>query len=116
MTFVDHHLAMDYTPLSDAEVADDPSLQDWRTGDAALRATFAAGSFTKAGALVAAIAAHADATDHHPDLELRYPDLVVVTLRSHVTGGVTVADAISARAISRLAAERDATAATSPQR
>lgn len=95
---------MDYTPVTASAAAADPTLEDWRVLAGALRADFVAASFAAAGELAAAIAADADAADHHPDVALRYPGVVAVGLRSHVTGGITRADVASAVRISAIAA------------
>jgi 4a-hydroxytetrahydrobiopterin dehydratase len=99
-----------YTPLSFDEVAASPGLDDWRLITAQLRANFRAGSFQQATALAAAIAAAADAADHHPELDIRYPDQVIVTLTTHHTNGITTADVTLAQQISQLAATAGARA------
>ena len=99
---------MRYTRVTDDEFADMPGLADWRLVDNALHADFRAGSFIAAAALVPAIATAAEAIDHHPDVDLRYPDHVLVVLSTHVTGGITTHDTDLARTISHLAAEAGA--------
>jgi len=94
---------MDYTPVSTEEFSAESALADWRMIGAAAHATFAAGGFSAAAALLLAFAEAADAADHHPDLDLRYPDLVHVVLSSHATGGVTRADVALAGQYSTLA-------------
>jgi 4a-hydroxytetrahydrobiopterin dehydratase len=83
---------------------------DWRVVLGAVEAEFTAGSFEAAGQLIAAIAAAADEADHHPDVGLRYPGRVHVTLTTHHAGGLTTRDVDLARRISALAAEAGATA------
>ena len=85
-------------------------LADWRVILGAIQATYrAGGSFTTAAELAAAIARLADDADHHPDLDLRYPDVVHVTLTTHDARGLTQRDVDLARAISALAATSGAT-------
>jgi 4a-hydroxytetrahydrobiopterin dehydratase len=79
-------------------------LGDWRFVLGSIQADFRAGSFGAAASLVSEVAAAAEATDHHPDVDLRYPDRVRVVLTTHGAGGVTTADVELAREISRLAA------------
>jgi 4a-hydroxytetrahydrobiopterin dehydratase len=98
---------VNYTPVSAAEF-DELGLDDWRYVLNSLRATFRAGSFAAAAALIAAIVDAADAADHHPDIDLRYPDLVTVAVSTHFTGGTTVADTDLAARISALAADAGA--------
>jgi 4a-hydroxytetrahydrobiopterin dehydratase len=101
---------MAYTPLPAHAVSDDTSLDDWRVVLGTIEATFAAGSFPAAAALVAAIVEAAEAMDHHPDLQVRYPGDVRVTLTTHATGGLTTHDVELARTISVLAAAANAPA------
>lgn len=84
--------------LSASEIAE-AELPDWRHVDGALRARFRTGSFAKGLELVNRIGASAETADHHPDIELTYP-AVVVTLSSHDVGAVTIRDVRLARAIS----------------
>jgi len=101
---------MDYTPVTASEFAELEGLDGWRFLFGAIHTELRAGSFPAAGALVAAIADAAEAANHHPDLQVYYPDRVVVRLASHVTGAVTRADVELARTISSLAARAGATA------
>jgi len=78
-------------------------LGHWRFTLGSIRSDFRAGSFAKAGQLVASIAEAAERADHHPDIELRYPDLVRVSLFTHATGSLTSSDVDLARQISSLA-------------
>lgn len=79
-------------------------LDDWRYLLGAVHATFRAGSFTAAAGLVAAIAEAADRAEHHPDVDLRYPDRVHVSVTTHEIGAVSERDEALAVEISRLAA------------
>ena len=88
-------------------------LPDWRIVLSHIEATFATGSFTAAAEFVHAIAAAAEAADHHPDIDLRYPHHVHVSMSTHVAGGLTERDAALATAISALA--RDAGFASEPR-
>jgi len=79
-------------------------LDGWRWLGHQIRTQLRAGSFTEAGRLAAAIAKAADEADHHPAVELRYPDRVLVRLWTHTAGGVTELDVDLARRIDALAA------------
>ena len=85
-------------------------LGDWRYVLGGIRAHFRAGTFPDAAALAVAIADIAEAADHHPDIDIRYPDRVLVLLSTHATGGTSTLDAEVARLISETARQRDATA------
>lgn len=87
-------------------------LDDWRSVLHRLKARFRTGDFATGVALVDRIGAAADAADHHPDVSLTYPE-VIVTLSSHDVGGITSRDIDLARQISGFAAELGATADTS---
>lgn len=87
-------------------------LADWRILFAELHARFETGSFAKGLELVNRIGAAAEESNHHPDIDLSYPR-VVVRLTSHDTGGVTRRDVELARKISGYAAELGAKADTS---
>jgi 4a-hydroxytetrahydrobiopterin dehydratase len=99
-------------PLTAADVSSRP-LPDWRYLLGRIEATFRCGTFGAAGTLVAAIADAADAADHHPDVDVRYPDVVHVALTTHAAGAEpTELDVALAAAISDLA--RDAGARSEP--
>ena len=80
-------------------------LDDWRVVLRRAEAVFRAPGFSAAAAFVGLVAAAADAADHHPDVDLRYPGRVHVTLTTHAVGGLTNLDVDLARRISRLAAD-----------
>ena len=94
---------MRYTPVSSEELAASEGLDDWREVLRAIHARFRCGDLASAAALVARIVDAANEADHHPDLDLRYPDVVRVVLTTHATGGITTADVDLARHISALA-------------
>jgi 4a-hydroxytetrahydrobiopterin dehydratase len=94
---------MTYETVSAAEFDASAGLPDWRYLLGAIEATFTAGSFGAAGSFVEQIAAAADATNHHPDVDLRYPGRVHVVLMTHAVDGLTTADVELARTISSLA-------------
>jgi 4a-hydroxytetrahydrobiopterin dehydratase len=97
------------TSLSPDEIARTDGLDDWRYVLGSISASFAFGSFTAAAQFVAAVAEAADEADHHPDVDLRYPGRVQVTLSTHVRGSVTDLDVALARVVSALASAGGAT-------
>jgi 4a-hydroxytetrahydrobiopterin dehydratase len=94
---------MEYQQVRPDEFAALDGLDDWRYALGAIHADFRAGSFPAAAALVVAIADAAEAAVHHPDIDVRYPDRVRVTLTTHAVLGLTTLDVELARTISRLA-------------
>ncbi|MGA8245873.1 MAG: 4a-hydroxytetrahydrobiopterin dehydratase [Nocardioides sp.] len=91
------------TTLSFAEV-EAAGLTDWCQLFEALRTRFLTGDFATGLELVTRIGALAEAADHHPDVDLRYPH-VNITLFSHDVFGVTSRDLALARQISEAAAD-----------
>ena len=89
--------------LKAADVSARPELTDWRFMLNRIEAQFDADAFDAAGRFVAQIGALAQAADHHPNVDLRYPGLVHVALTSHSDGGVTEKDVALATSISELA-------------
>ena len=104
---------MEYTSVTADEFAALEGLDDWRFAFGAIHGTFAAGSYPAAADLVVAITEAAERLGHHPDIDVRYPGTVSVTIMTHATGGLTTLDVDLAREISRLAAEADASADSS---
>jgi len=91
----------DRQPLAADDVAV-RSLDGWQPVDGRLCARYDTRTFAVGLALVNGIGAAAEAADHHPDIDLRYGHVVVVTWSHDV-------DAITARDV-RLAGEIDAIA------
>ena len=79
-------------------------LPDWRRLFDTLRTRYRTGDFATGLRLVARIGELAEAANHHPDVDLRYPTVAIV-LWSHDAGGVTSRDIDLARRISQAAAE-----------
>ncbi|MCU1388411.1 MAG: pterin-4-alpha-carbinolamine dehydratase [Ilumatobacteraceae bacterium] len=100
---------MQYTSLTADEFAALDGLADWRYVLGAIHASYRAGSFPAATALAATIAAAAEAAQHHPDIDIRYPDRVHVVLSTHAAGGLTTLDAEVARTFTSIAADAGAT-------
>jgi 4a-hydroxytetrahydrobiopterin dehydratase len=77
---------------------------DWRVLLGRIEATFRAPDFGAAAVFVEAVAAAAEAAGHHPDVDVRYPGLVHVSLVTHAARGLTDADVDLAGTISAIAA------------
>jgi 4a-hydroxytetrahydrobiopterin dehydratase len=90
--------------LTSEQVREADGLDDWRLLLTGIRARFRTGDFGTGLALVDRIGAAAEEADHHPDISLTYPE-VIVTLSSHDVGGITSRDLDLARRISSFAAE-----------
>ena len=92
-------------PVTAAQFAAEEGLAPWRYLLGTIQADFRAGSFPAAGAFVVAVAEAAEAADHHPDIDVRYPDRVRIVLTTHAAHGLTTEDVTLARTISRIAAD-----------
>ena len=77
----------------------------WPGTGKTIQRTFRTGDFARGVSLVVAIGQLADAADHHPDVLLTYPT-VLVTLTTHDAGGVTERDLRLAAQIDRVWQER----------
>jgi 4a-hydroxytetrahydrobiopterin dehydratase len=90
--------------ISSSEFQARTDLPDWRIVLRRIEARFRAKSFDSAAAFIVQIAAAAEAAEHHPDVDLRYPAVVRVSLTTHATNSLTDADVELATTISSLAA------------
>jgi 4a-hydroxytetrahydrobiopterin dehydratase len=79
-------------------------LADWRPILGAMHGRFRTGGFVTSLELARRITDVAEAMNHHPDLDLRWPH-VDITLSSHDVGGMTQRDVDLARRISEIAAD-----------
>ncbi|HUS41837.1 MAG TPA: 4a-hydroxytetrahydrobiopterin dehydratase [Ilumatobacteraceae bacterium] len=96
---------MEYTEVAPDEFAAFDGVGDWTVVDGpAIAAVFRPSTYLAGADLVKAIAEIAEAEQHHPDMEIRYPGTVHVTLTTHATGGLTTLDVDLARLISAAAA------------
>jgi 4a-hydroxytetrahydrobiopterin dehydratase len=93
------------TKISSSQFHEQTDLPDWRVILRRIEARFRAPSFETASAFVGHIAEAAERAGHHPDVNLRYPGDVHVTLTTHATNSVTDNDVALASAISALASE-----------
>ena len=77
-------------------------LDGWRGDSSGITRSIKASSFLAGIELVDAVAAVADAMDHHPDIDIRWTT-VTFACSTHSKGGVTDADVALARRIDELA-------------
>jgi 4a-hydroxytetrahydrobiopterin dehydratase len=88
--------------ISPREFHEAGGVDDWRVVFGGACAHFRTGSFRVGVALINAIGDLADAANHHPDVDLRYPG-VSVRLVTHEVGGLSPRDIELARQISAAA-------------
>ena len=85
--------------LSDDEVdAAAADLNGWQRTDGALRRSVTFPAFLDGIEAVDRVAEHAEFTDHHPDIDIRWRT-VTFTLVTHSEGGITARDVQMAREI-----------------
>jgi 4a-hydroxytetrahydrobiopterin dehydratase len=90
--------------ITPAQYEEADGVDDWRVVDEKAQTCFRTGSFVTGLALVNAIGGLAEAANHHPDITLTYPT-VVVSINTHEVGGLSQRDVDLTRQIS--AAARD---------
>lgn len=90
--------------LTDAQVAAAlPTLNGWQHVDGALRRSIKFSTFLAGIDLVRRVAEHAEAKDHHPDIDIRWCT-VTFALSTHSAGGITSNDVEMARDINTMVA------------
>lgn len=92
------------TNVTAEQISADPGLTDWGVEEDKMRTCFLTGSFVTGAELVASITTVAEQLGHHPDVLLRYPD-VIITSTSHDVGALTERDTALAKRISAIAAD-----------
>ncbi len=71
---------------------------DWELHGESIIKTFQFSNFTESIAFVVRVAFHAEAADHHPDIDIRW-NRVTLTLSTHEAGALTEKDTSLAAAI-----------------
>jgi 4a-hydroxytetrahydrobiopterin dehydratase len=85
--------------LTDDEVdAAARNLDDWARVDGALRRSITFGAFLDGIDAVRRVGEHAEAQDHHPDIDIRWRT-VTFALVTHSEGGITEKDLAMAKDI-----------------
>jgi 4a-hydroxytetrahydrobiopterin dehydratase len=77
---------------------------EWRYILGSAEAMYRAGSFVGAARFAEAVAVLADELDHHPDIDIRQPDIVHIRSITRFVNGLTERDIALARRVSELAA------------
>lgn len=96
-------LVMDRKKLTDQEIGERlKTLTGWEVSDGKLRREIATGNFMNGLKLVNRIGEAAEELNHHPDVMLTYPK-VVIEISTHDVGGITEFDFALAGKISSLA-------------
>ncbi|WOC11010.1 4a-hydroxytetrahydrobiopterin dehydratase [Gordonia sp. MP11Mi] len=77
----------------------------WRETSDGLIATFATGSMVRGLDFVTRVVAAAEAANHHPDIDFRYPEVRLTLITHDAENAVTDKDHALAREISGIAGE-----------
>lgn len=96
--------------ITPADFAAANGTGDWRYVLGAVRADFRFGSYAEAAAFIPVVAGVAEAIDHHPDVDLRYPNRLRFSVTTHDVGSLSTKDVQLATIISRLARTQGAEA------
>jgi len=80
-----------------------PDLDGWERSDGALRRSIKFPSFLAGIDAVRRVGEHAEAKDHHPDIDIRWRT-VTFALVTHSEGGITDKDVAMARDINSIVA------------
>ncbi|MCH9669346.1 MAG: 4a-hydroxytetrahydrobiopterin dehydratase [Actinomycetia bacterium] len=78
-----------------------PDLDGWERSDGALRRSIKFPAFLDGIDAVHRVAVHAEAQDHHPDIDIRWRTVTFV-LVTHSEGGITDKDVAMAADINRI--------------
>lgn len=81
-----------------------PELGGWERADGALRRSIKFPTFLDGIDAVRRVAEHAEAQDHHPDIDIRWRT-ISFALVTHSEGGITDKDVAMARDINRIAGQ-----------
>ena len=81
-----------------------PDLPGWERADGALRRSIKFPAFLDGIDAVRRVAEHAEAEDHHPDIDIRWRT-VTFALVTHSEGGITDKDVAMAGDINRIVGE-----------
>jgi 4a-hydroxytetrahydrobiopterin dehydratase len=95
--------------LSSEQFHQSPGVEEWHVTATIASASFITDSFARGVKFVNIVGALADAANHHPDVDLRYP-FVVIRLTTHEIHALSERDATLAREISAAARELGITA------
>lgn len=90
--------------LSRTEITN-AGLGDWQFLLGRIEGHFTLPNYLAAAGFSSQVAVIAEAANHHPSTDLRYPAEVLIALTTHSAGGVTQLDLDLARQISKLAQE-----------
>ncbi len=96
-------MAYEVEPRTASQFAANNPASLWTPGLGAIHTEFVAETFSAAAQLVGAFGQAADRLDHHPEIHIRYPGVVGVSVSTHAVGGLSDLDERLAREFSTIA-------------
>ena len=94
---------MRYVPLNDEAARSMPELASWTVADKSISREFKLRNFAVIADFVRDVIEASERLDHHPDLDIRYPNAVLVRMSTHAIGELSNADGTLATEIDSIA-------------
>jgi 4a-hydroxytetrahydrobiopterin dehydratase len=94
---------MRYVPLDDEAARAMPELASWTVAEKTISREFRLRNFAVIADFIRDVIEASEQLNHHPDLDIRYPNAVLVRMSTHVVGGLSNADVTLATEIDSIA-------------
>lgn len=94
---------MRYVPLEDEAARAMPELASWTVAEKTISREFRLRNFAVIADFIRDVIEASERLNHHPDLDIRYPNAVLVRMSTHVVGGLSNADVTLATEIDSIA-------------
>ena len=94
---------MRYVPLEDEAARAMPELASWTVAEKTISREFRLRNFAVIADFIRDVIEASERLNHHPDLDIRYPNAVLVRMSTHVVGGLSNADVTLATEIESIA-------------
>jgi 4a-hydroxytetrahydrobiopterin dehydratase len=94
---------MRYVPLDDEAARAMPELASWTVAEKTISREFRLRNFAIIAEFIRDVIEASERLNHHPDLDIRYPNAVLVRMSTHVVGGLSNADVTLATEIDSIA-------------
>lgn len=94
---------MRYVPLDDEAARAMPELASWTVAEKTISREFRLRNFAVIAEFIRDVIEASERLNHHPDLDIRYPNAVLVRMSTHVVGGLSNADVTLATEIDSIA-------------
>ena len=94
---------MRYVPLDDEAARSIPEIASWTVANTTISREFRLRNFAVIADFIRDVIEVSERLDHHPDLDIRYPNAVLVRMSTHAIGGLSNADVTLATEIDSIA-------------